>query len=184
MRRNGTSNETGRFGWFCAPGSGSCVLRPYNCGRGALGTPLVERNRWKLVRSPIMTSGGGSDANIVAERRARSARVRWRVGGVIRGHRRSSCAVWRESGRWSPGFSSCIADCRADDPTALKVVRSLTRRFRGSFSGTYGPLGGSERNNGEMWRAYAVPMPYVVQPQPPCTALYRIDVLRRVQTQI
>ena len=28
-----------------------CVLRPYNCGRGALGTPLVERNRWKLVTS-------------------------------------------------------------------------------------------------------------------------------------
>ena len=34
-----------------APGSTSVVLRPRGCGRGALGTLLVECNRWKLAFS-------------------------------------------------------------------------------------------------------------------------------------
>ena len=55
----------------------------------------------------------------------------------------------------------------------VKVLRSLTRRVRVHFQATYGPLGGSERNDGKMWRAYAVPMSYMVQTQPLCTALMR-----------
>jgi ABC-type microcin C transport system permease subunit YejE len=50
--------------------------------------------------------------------------------------------------------------------------------FSGTFSGAYGPLGGSKRNDGEIWRAYAVPMLYMVQTQPLCTALMRCDAYR------
>ena len=143
-------------------------------GSGTRWSIVGEHNRRNCKNRPIMTSGGGSDANIVAERRARSARVRWRVGGVIRGHRRSSCAVWRELNRLSPGYRSCIADCRTDYPTALKVLRSLTRRFRVHFQAH---MGRWVAVNAMMWR-YGGPTQCLCYTW---SKNNRIDALRRVQ---